>query len=299
MAVNTVGFAAYGTRVSVDEVSGEIICDGVGDVKILQLSDVQTANLIECSMAYPTVKAVVEEARPDIIVLTGDNISNGSGHAVLEAFVSLMDSFEVPWAPVFGNHDPNSDVPMEEICDRLEASEYCLFKRGNLADRYGNYSYTLKQNGEALYSLIFMDSEKEGFTEEQVAWYESTVRRTAEKYGESVPSFVYYHIPIKETVAAHEAYARDPSIGTGVQRSEVRVQNTDSGFFDKVLELGSTTALFYGHDHENNTAINYRGVLFCYGTKTGVTVYYDKNSLGGNLITVKGDASFSLKRINK
>ncbi len=290
-------YRAYGTSVEVDE-SRDTISSSGDSIKILQLSDVQTSNLIESAIAYPMLKRVVKRAAPDLIVLTGDNISNGSGRLVLRAFIRLMDSFEIPWALVFGNHDIKSSVSIDEMCDAYEESEYCIFKRGNISQRYGNYIYKIENGGEALYSLVFMDSSDSNFTDEQVEWYKESIKAINEENGRIVPSFVFYHIPIAETVLAHEAYSADPSIGTGVQSSEVRIQDENTGFFDAVLEIGSTKALFYGHDHRNNTQITYKGIMFCYATKTGRTVYYERDSLGGNLITLHPDSTFSIDRID-
>lgn len=289
-------FTSYGSSLTVNKDAALLSTNSDG-IKILQLSDIQTSNIIECAMAYPTVKRLVDKTRPDLIVLTGDNISNGSGEDVLTAFISLMDSFEIPWAPVFGNHDPNSKVPMLDICAALEKSEYCLFKTGNLKDRFGNYFYNLEIDGNVIRSLIFMDSEKEGFTEEQVGWYKDTVTEIKNVEGHTVPSFVFFHIPIPETASAHQKYKDDPTVGSGKQVDEVRVQDLDYGFFSAVKELCSTDALFFGHDHRNNTFIEYEDVLFCYGRKTGITVYFEPGTVGANLITVTAD-NFGVERVD-
>lgn len=290
-------FRAYGTSLTVNE-ERQTLSFGGESIKILQLSDVQTSNLIESAIAYPMLKRVVKRTEPDLIVLTGDNISNGSGTAVLNTFIRLMDSFEIPWAPVFGNHDIRSDVPPEDICKAYEESEYCIFKRGNIEQRYGNYFYKVEHDGETVFSLVFMDSSDSNFTEEQVAWYKSCIEETNRESDYTVPSFAFYHIPIEETLAAHEAYALDSSIGSGRQVSDVRVQSVNTEFFDTVLALGSTKALFFGHDHRNNTQIYYKGILFCYATKTGRTVYYENDSLGANLITLHSDSSFTVEVID-
>lgn len=290
-------FTAYGTSLVVNEEKQTLSFSGES-LKILQLSDVQTSNLVESAIAYPMLKRLVGRTEPDLIVLTGDNISNGSQMVVLDTFIRLMDSFEIPWTLVFGNHDIKSAVSPEDICKAYEESEYCLFKKGNIEQRYGNYFYKIEHDGEVIYSLIFMDSSNSNFTEEQVEWYESSIKEISSDSGYIVPSFVFYHIPIAETAAAHEAYALDPTIGSGRQISEARVQDVNTGFFEAALALGSTKALFFGHDHRNNTHIYYKGVLFCYATKTGRTVYYEPDSLGGNLITLYSDASFTVERID-
>lgn len=289
-------FKAYGSTLTVDEETSTLSFDGES-LKILQLSDVQTANLVESAIAYPMLKRVVKRAEPDLIVLTGDNISNGSTRAVLNTFVRLMDSFEIPWALVFGNHDIRSAVSPEDISSAYESSEYCLFKRGNIQNRYGNYYYKIAHLGEVFYSLVFMDSADSSFTPEQVKWYSESIKSISAECGYTVPSFAFFHIPIAETKAAHEAYAIDPSIGTGRLVDEIRTQD-DTGFFDTLLTLGSTKALFYGHDHRNNTRINYMGVTFAYATKTGRTVYYERDSLGGNLITLYPSGEFTIETVH-
>lgn len=290
-------FKAYGTSLTVDEESKTLSFSGES-MKILHLSDVQTSNLIESAIAYPMLKRVVDRTEPDLIVLTGDNISNNSTEIVLDTFIGLMDSFEIPWALVFGNHDIKSAVSPEDICKAYEESKYCLFKKGNIEQRYGNYYYKIERDGEVVYSLVFMDSSDSNFTEEQVEWYKNSIEEISDECGRTVPSFVFYHIPIVETLEAHEAYALDSTIGSGKQADEVRVQDVNTGFFDTALALDSTKALFFGHDHRNNTHINYKGVLFCYATKTGRTVYYEPDSLGGNLITLYSDLSFTVERID-
>lgn len=287
-------FKAYDSSVTVNE-QERLISSDSDSITLLQITDIQTKDLIECGMAYPTVKYLVEKHRPDMIVLTGDNISNGATTEVLSAMIDLFDSFELPWALVLGNHDRDSDVPLDKMCKALEKSEYCIFNTGYLDDRYGNYYYNVELNGETVRSLIFMDSERSGFTEKQVEWYRNTIRSIADSEGKVVPSIAFFHIPIQETVDANELYAVDPSVGSGETREEICTQDKNS-FFEAVKELGSTDGLFYGHDHVNNSIVEYEGVLFCYGMKSAMTVTYDRDMIGGNLITITADG-FTVERV--
>ncbi len=290
-------FRSYPTTLIVDEDENTLTFT-TDNLRILHLSDVQTANLVESAIAYPMVERVIKETKPDLIVLTGDNISNGSTNAVLNTFISFMDSFEIPWALVFGNHDIRSAVSPIVQCEAYENSEYCLFKKGNIQQRYGNYYYNVKCGEQTIYSLIFMDSADSSFTQEQVGWYRDTINGISAENGYTVPSLTFFHIPIAETEDAHDAYAQDPTIGSGRQVDSVRTQDRSTGFFSVLQELGSTRALFFGHDHRNNTFIDYNGVKFCYATKTSRTVYYERSSLGGNLITIYKDSTFTVERIH-
>ena len=38
-----------------------------------------------------------------------------------------MDSFEIPWSPVFGNHDNESKMGVEWQCDQLEKANFAYF----------------------------------------------------------------------------------------------------------------------------------------------------------------------------
>lgn len=56
------------------------------------------------------IRYLIEQTRPDMIFLTGDLVycefdDNGS---TFEWFCNFMDSFKIPWTPVFGNHDNES-----------------------------------------------------------------------------------------------------------------------------------------------------------------------------------------------
>ena len=255
-------------------------------VKILQLTDIQLTTVSDADRAFPIVEEMIKKTSPDLIVLTGDNVADGSSREVVDLLINFFDGFKIPWALVFGNHDHNSAVSMDEFSSLLSESEYSIFKTGALSDRYGNYYYNLNLGMRCVRTLIFMDSEKSAFTKEQIEWYRDTVNTVTEERGRVVPSFVFFHIPIVETVAAHAEYEKTPAIGSGVMREDVCEQDGNSGFFDAAKSLGSTDALFYGHDHVNNTIIEYDGITFCYGLKTGKNSYYDDDLQGANLITV-------------
>ncbi len=87
---------------------------------------------------YAMIKKCVEEVKPDLITLTGDNSTSVVGYIEL---AKLLDSFGIPWAPVMGNHDgENGNVTKEgRIAYILAHSENCLFKFGPADMGYGNW----------------------------------------------------------------------------------------------------------------------------------------------------------------
>ena len=240
----------------------------------------------------------MDKANPDLIVFTGDNLSDNSKVQNLESFIKFMDKFKLPWAVVMGNHDYNSLATMQQQCAMYEQSKYCLFKKGNLQNSNGNYYYNIQFKNQLKFSLIFMDSQVTGFDESQVQWYRQTVCKITEQNNNTVlPSFVFFHIPTLQTVEAVQLYQNNQTTGTGQIREQVCAQEKETGFFDQVVNLNSTKALFYGHDHVNNAVIDYNGIKLCYGLKTGPNSYRDSDLNGGSLITIKSSGNFEIKNV--
>ena len=97
----------------------------------------------------------VERVKPDLIVLTGDNIYgelDDSGEMWLE-LIEKMDSYGIPWCVVFGNHDNESGKGVRWQVEQLEKSEYCVFRQGSVSGN-SNYNLLIRQGGEAKYCSI-------------------------------------------------------------------------------------------------------------------------------------------------
>ena len=60
-------------------------------------------------------------------------------------------------------------------------------------------------------------------------------------------------------------------------------------YFDKIVELGSTQGMFFGHDHLNNFSLTYKGVTFTYGLSVDYLAYGADR--GCTIITVKPDST--------
>ena len=64
---------------------------------------------------YALMDELVEEGKPDMIVLLGDNVSGLFTNALTETLVAKMESYGIPWAPVFGNHDTEGLMTLEDL----------------------------------------------------------------------------------------------------------------------------------------------------------------------------------------
>lgn len=285
------------------------------DFKILMFTDTQLwSNLGDNKKCYEQMDELVEKTKPDLILLPGDNVSALASRFSLGNFIKHMDSYKIPWAPVFGNHD--AEIPTNSKNwqgDKYLKSEYCLFQKGpsNLYGS-GNYAINITENGNPVYSFFMMDNGQyleyeKGYNKEiymgyeQIAWYEWNVKGIAAAAGRTVPSMTVSHFAQPEFSKAIEEFAvknEETGIwtvpdeyGAGYCQYIPGSSPVNSGFFEKCKELGSTKYMLCGHDHENNARITYDGITMVYGLKTGPSPapWNDAKEMGGTLITLTGN----------
>ena len=89
-----------GSRISVNREENIIMLDDNKDIRVLQLSDTQITALGDSLKAFGPIKRIVEKSKPDLIVLTGDNLMNDSSKGMLNHYIRFFDEFEIPWTPV-------------------------------------------------------------------------------------------------------------------------------------------------------------------------------------------------------
>lgn len=291
------------------------------DFKILMFTDTQLwFDLGKNKECYEEMDALVKKTSPDLIVLPGDILSAFAGRFSIKNFVKKMDSYGVPWAPVFGNHD--SEIPTTSRnwqAEQYMRSEYCLMKKGP-SNLYGcgNYVVNITENDKAVYTLFLFDNgeymEFDGgktaeayMGYEQTAWYEWNVKGIEQAEGRLVPSMTFSHFALPEMRAAIEKYGVEQKNGSYTIPEEYGfgtcaylpgVSPVNSGFVEKCKELGSTKYIFCGHDHENAASVTDDGITYTYGLKTGpspVPWNYAKQT-GGTLITISGNGE--MKKVN-
>lgn len=291
------------------------------DVRVLQLTDIEIIDSLQKRTAdrlvgtqatiwqpqemdkqcFAYIRDAVERAKPDFIVITGDFIfgefdDNGTS---LEALIGFMDSFEIPWSPVFGDLEKESAKGADWQCEQLENSAYCYFKRGN-TDGDGNYTVGIQQ-GNKLVRVFYMLDNGEGFTETQMKWlYDRMSAIDEEQDGEEVKASLCYHRPTVEAQLASEQYAakRFPyTINENVRGEEgdfgsqhvefsgLSVPVVQGMTFVQLLTSFHVDSVFMGHCHMVNTSITYEGIRWTFGLKSSTyTNPLKKELIGGTLI---------------
>ena len=228
---------AIGTDAGTSAEKAHISFGEDGKFTILQVADIQDDTFLSYLCKRSIIYAV-KEAQPDLIVLTGDNISGPSCRtkALAEkALRDVMDVFEslgVPVAMVFGNHD-DEKTPLTKL-DQIEVYEsYSCFigcagvvaelKVGdNSTMNAGTYNIPVYESADSdrvAYNVWCFDSgtynpdpQYGGYSyvlPEQLDWYVKTSNALKEANGgKPVPSIAFQHIiPVQIFDALQEVAA--------------------------------------------------------------------------------------------
>ena len=331
--------------------------------------------------ALQAMDDLVAQTKPDFIAVTGDLayvneeiqkddiFAPGTGHTIsighndnlepIKRFVERIESYNIPWAFVFGNHDAEGIHKRKDLGGYFEDRsnlKNCVFKSGpEDVDGVGNYVVNVENSdGTINKALVFIDShsylspEAQGdswfskhFPDKydyihtnQLEWYETALKDVAKEYrlpeGDLPKSFCFFHIPLVEYKTAWDTRDTSPDsqyihgVNGEVKMdwsdpSNPRVIATDcvchpfvgtaadgidydgGKMFDKILALGSTEAVFCGHDHLNNYNVKYKGVNLVFGKAIDYAAYapVDKDDQrGATLITIKDGGSFDIQNID-
>lgn len=301
-----------------------------GKFKILVLADVQDTDKPQTD-TMDLMKTAIEKTQPDLIILTGDNVDGAYGGvtkekltASVELLAKTIDSYGIPFAYVYGNHDSEGlcreygmteDEAKKLIFDIYDKYENCIAVPGEEMTGFCNYNLLIKDSkGEKdIYNLWLMDSntydeENGGYGyvhEDQTEWYKKTSNALKEANGGTpVPSLLFQHIIVPEVFDMFKEvpkgtkgavskngkyYVAGENVYEGNLNEAPCPPDSNHGQFDSWLAQGDIVGAFFGHDHTNDFAGEYKGIkmvavpgvtYFSYGNHHGVrTITLDENDL--------------------
>ena len=302
------------------------------DFKVLQLTDLHFGVGLFTKkadkLARNAVITLVERTKPDLIIITGDNvypipIFSGTSNNVKESkYVGeLMESFGIPWTMVFGNHDTESyaKAGRKELLDYYSSLPNCLFTEGSPDDVYGvgNHIVLLKNaDGTNNTAFVMLDSNMyltnsffstfDNVHDDQIEWYKGEIKKISGD-GELVKSLAFMHMPPKEYRDAWEKLKLGHTdevtyhCGTiGEINDHVGFSRRKEGhFFDEMLKFGSCKGIFCGHDHLNNISMTYKGIRLTYGMAVDFLAYKNirkkYTNRGATVINIDNDGNFDVK----
>lgn len=291
------------------------------DFKILQLTDIHLGDKDVRDLHFRFMDLTVNEANPDMIIVTGDLFTFASKSTAIALF-DYLDSKGVPWTVCYGNHDEQCYFSVDWLTSYLNNyGSHCYYKDIQDDDVQGNCNFAINimnaAGTEIFEQVIIMDSNRyyygnyfgyDYFKQNQIDWYKSLVEYTrTQPGGATAESLMFYHIPLPEIDAAYEngtvikdeGLTDEQNAKIDVKREKTCPPDTNSGFFDIIKNpiYSNTKAMFFGHDHVNTFRREYEGIIFNYGIKSTDRIYFDEDLLGGQVITIKNDHSLSFKRI--
>lgn len=254
------------------------------------------------------IRSLVAQTNPDLIFITGDIIygsfdDNGTS---FEWFCNFMDSLEIPWAPTFGNHDNESKKGVDWQCRQFEKSKWCVFKRGNVTGN-SNFTVGISSAGELRAVLHLLDTNaciyERGLYPDQLEMVKANTLKIQENFGRKVPAFLGLHIPTTEFVDAEisKGYKTDTrelyTIGVDADKKDNDFGCKKQGLklpikaenFLEIIKGSNVKAVFAGHFHCINTVIEYEGIRWVFGLKTGQYDNHIPGQVGGTLLTIDGD----------
>lgn len=229
-------------------------------------------------------------------------------------YAEIFERLQIPWAFTFGNHDLDGGYLDENAqfedeyfqCSKSKLIDYfeknyphCLINSDeNCKDGDGNYFINLRTKSEELvYSLCMLDctynKEEATYnyvpTANQVSWYRDTLNAISDnEYGvdrgdKVIKSMIFTHVGIPEFKTAWTEAWNDGNptenyyyghYFTGNYTNKYGTMSEDEQIFATAKVLGSTTAIFMCHHHDNDFSVEYQGIRLTFGQHSGYSHNY-------------------------
>jgi predicted phosphodiesterase len=211
--------------------NAKIAFNSEGKLKILQVADLQDDETLD-PLAKKSLKLAIETEKPDLIIMTGDNIGGYScktktaGRTAIRNYMDLFEKYGIPVAMVFGNHD-DDDTPYTKLEQIEQYESYSCFIgcAGIVAEKTvgddtkinaGTYNipvYESAGSDKTIFNIWCFDSGNYnpdpayggyGYVfPEQVDWYVQKSNELKEANGGvPVPSIAFQHIVPPQIVRA-------------------------------------------------------------------------------------------------
>lgn len=210
------------------------------------------------TLLFYEMDELVKTHKPDLILVTGDlTYGEYDDGTSLRKLINKMDSYKIPWAPVFGNHDQASSMTLTEQCQLLRESTYCLFYKRAEIGGMGNYSIGLSVDGKLQRMIYMMDScynQEDGIrrytytiTDEQFAWYKTCAVKANQIVQEqtqnedTIPSFLCTHI---STAEFHAGALQSGCVSNSASYDQVVYDSDVAGSVYQTNGLNDTNSTF-------------------------------------------------------
>ena len=259
----------------------------------------------ENKLTITLLNKLLDAADPDFVVIAGD-LAISEFHNNWQYFCRIADIFEerkIPWTFSFGNHDCQpayvasytgkytlyKQMSKPRFLEAVQSKyRYCMVYSGPCEDGYGNHVVNVRNSqGQLLNTFICLDcvydeEADSGYsrviTEKQTEYYASVVESLSAAEGRVIPSVVVTHVMLQEARTGWQRAKqkkKDSTIywGNCLEWTYAK-QKEKSPIFATIKRLGSTKAVFFGHEHNNDGSVEYQGIRLTFIPHSGMSHYY-------------------------
>ncbi|KAI9755001.1 MAG: hypothetical protein M1815_005242 [Lichina confinis] len=239
-----------------------------GKFKIMQVSDMHIGTGVgKCRDVDPKdvrgrceadprtlefVGAALDEEKPDLVVLSGDQVNGETAPDAQSALFKVAELFvrrRIPYASIFGNHDDEGSLTRETTMSLTETLPYSLSEAGPASvDGVGNYIVEVLARGTSDHSaltLYLLDShgyspDERNFRgydwikKSQVDWFRQTaqgLKKAHKEYTHVHMDLAFIHIPLPE-------YRKTDNVVVGSWKEAPTAPAFNSGFRDALEQEG-------------------------------------------------------------
>ncbi|EJX07401.1 metallophosphoesterase [gut metagenome] len=275
-----------------------------GKFKLVQFTDVHYIHQdARATVALERMKQVLEAEKPDLVVFTGDLIYGKPAEESLRTVLDLVAAFKLPFAVTFGNHDDEQGMSRQELFKIIQSVPGNLTTTTQGLPGVTNYYLPIHASSSDSIAevLYFFDSHSyshvpgvggyDYIKQEQIQWYQDTSRQLAEKQGNRLlPALAFFHIPLPEY---NQAASNEAAPLFGCRKEKACAPQLNSGLFTAFKQTGDVQGVFVGHDHDNDYAVMWHGILLAYGRYTGGHTVYSNLPNGARVIELtEGEKGF-------
>ena len=260
--------------------------------KIVQFTDVHwKADSIASEEAGERMGEVLDAEKPDLVIFTGDVIFGKPADKSMRCALEPTIKRGIPFAVTFGNHDDELGMSRKELYDFIKDMPGNLTSTVEGLSGVTNFILPVKASDGSKDAAILYVFDSHSYAtlkgikgygwikHDQVQWYIDESKKFTEANG-GIPltALSFFHIPLPEF---HEAVQNEGSFLIGTRKEKACAPEINTGLFAAMQEAGDVLGIFVGHDHVNDYAVSWKGIMLCYGRFTGgKTVYHDMP--GGN-----------------
>ena len=258
-----------------------------GKFKIVQFTDVHYIyNDPRSDVSIERINQVLDMEKPDLVLFTGDVIYGKPAEEGMRTVLNLVSKRKIPFAVTFGNHDNEQGLSREELLKIIQSVPFNLTQTTPGISGVTNFILPVKASDGKRNATVLYCIDSHSYSQikgvngydyikfDQIQWYrENSKKFTEENNGVPVSSYAFFHIALPE----YNQKACAPQL--------------NSGLCAAMKEMGDVRGVFVGHDHDDDYAVSWKGILLAYGRYTGGNTVYNHLTNGARVIELDENAN--------